>query len=100
MLAKMLDRELTVSWRERAFAVASLACGVVFVVLVVLFAVNSLGYLLVALVGLALTVGGVWWLVTERMPRRAVGIAAAVVGVIGIFVTVVQVTTQSEHPVL
>ncbi len=53
-----------------------------------------------ALAGLALTVGGAWWLVTERMPRRAVGIAAAALGVAGILVAVARVTPQSGHPVL
>ena len=38
-------------------------------------------WLLVGLVGLELTAGGGWVAVTERMPRRAVGIVIAVVGV-------------------
>ena len=36
---------------------------------------------LMALAGLGLSFGGGWWVVSERMPRRAVGVAGLVAGI-------------------
>ncbi len=68
-------RSPQVSWRERGLALGSLSCGLLLTVAVVVFGVRNLGLLVLALVGLAVTVGGLWWVVTERMPRRGFGIA-------------------------
>ncbi len=89
-----------VGWRERGLALASLACGIVLVVAVVVFVVRDLGQLAVGLAGLALTVGGGWWIITERMPRRAVGAVVAIVGIVIVGAAVVHVSPSGGQPVL
>ena len=64
-----------VNWRERGLALGSLSCGLLLTVAVVVFGVRNLRFLALALVGLAVTVSGLWWMMTERMPRRGFGIA-------------------------
>jgi diacylglycerol kinase family enzyme len=65
----------------RLGALVSLVAGVLLFVEVLFFLARNGAYLLVGLAGLALAIAGAWWMVTERMPRRAFGIAAAAVGV-------------------
>ena len=89
-----------VSWRERGLALGSLACGLVFAAGLVAFAVRNLGFLVVALLGFAFLVGGLWWAVTERMPRRAVGIAGGVAGVILIVLAMIRATPHGDYPLL
>ena len=89
-----------VGWRERGLALASLACGGVLAVVVVAFVVRDLGQLAVGLAGLALTVGGGWWIITERMPRRAIGAAGAFAGIVVIGAAVVRVSPSGDRPVL
>ena len=48
---------------------------------VVGFLFNNGGSVVIALIGLAIAVAGGWWIITERMPRRAIGGAGVVVGV-------------------
>lgn len=69
------------AWR-RLMAVISLVSTALLVVLVVLLLISDLLALLVGLVGLVLVVAGGWWIVTEHMPRRLVGIIVAVGGLI------------------
>jgi len=89
-----------ISWRERAFALGSLACGLLLGALLIGFVVRNIGFLAVALVGLGLAVGGAWWAITERMPRRAIGAAVAALGAAGIVVALVRATPQSDGVVL
>jgi diacylglycerol kinase family enzyme len=90
----------TVGSRERAFAVASLGCALLLALAVVIFLVRNVGFLVVGLVGLALTVGGAWWLITERVPRRAIGTIGAVVGAALIVVAVIGANSGVDRPVL
>jgi len=78
-----------VSARRRAAALAALAgiAGLLALVIGILF--RNGGGLLLALVGLCITVGGAWWVVTERMPRRALGAVGIVVGLAVIVVAFV-----------
>ena len=85
-------RSRRVSWRERGLALGSLGCGLLLTVAVVVFGVRNLGLLVLALVGLAVTVSGLWWVVTERMPRRGFGIAGGIVGVILMALAIIWVT--------
>ena len=62
--------------------------------------VRNLGFLVLALVGLGVAVGGMWWAVTERMPRRGLGIAGGIVGVILMVLAIIWVTPHSDRPLL
>ena len=90
----------TVGWRERALALGSLGCGVLLIVAVVVFAVRNLGFLVLGLVGVALMVGGAWWVITERAPRRALGVVGAVLGAVLIVVAVIRAEPHGDRPVL
>ena len=87
-------------WRQRGLALASLGCGLVVAVMLIVFMATNLGFLMLALIGLALTVAGGWWVITERMPRRAIGMAAGVAGVAVIVLAVIQATPQGDRPLL
>ncbi len=94
----MTTTEGAPGWRTRALALASLGCGAVLVLLVVLFVARNVADLAVALVGLTLAVAGGWWIATERMPRRALGAVGAVIGVVVVAVAVVHATADAEQP--
>ena len=64
----------------RLWAIVSLAAGLALAVVLVVFLVRNGVYLVLGLVGLALCVVGGWWVVAERMPRRAIGFVFLVVG--------------------
>ncbi len=70
----------------------------VLVVELVVFVANNIGWLIVALAGLAIAAAGGWWALTERLPRRAVGIAGLVAGAAVIIVALVQVVQGSQSP--
>ena len=89
-----------VGWRQRGPALASLACGAMVAVVTVVFVVDGLGRLALGLVGLAVTVAGGWWMITERMPRRAVGVAGVVIGVVAMALAVARAVSAGDHPVL
>ena len=94
------QRREVVGWRQRGLALASLACGAILAVVVVVFVVHGVGRLALGLVGLAVTVAGGWWTITERMPRRAVGVAGAALGLAAMAVAVARATSAGDHPVL
>ena len=66
----------------RLCAIVSLASGVALAVVLVAFLARNGIFLVIGLVGLALSVVGGWWVVAERMPRRAVGFLALVLGAV------------------
>jgi len=79
---------------------ASLGCAVLLVVAVVVFAVRNLGFLVLGLAGVALMVGGAWWVITERAPRRTFGIAGGVLGGVLIVIAVIRAEPHGDRPVL
>lgn len=87
-------------WRRRASALASLVCGSLLALLIILFAARNLGYLVVAVAGLAMAVAGAWWVVTEPLPRRAVGGAISIGGLALMAVAVISVTPDADQPAL
>lgn len=89
-----------VSTRQRVAAIIALVAAIALVVMLVGTLFRGGLWLLVGLVGLALTAGGGWVAVTERMPRRAVGAVGAGIGVVVILLAVVQVAQNNERPVL
>ncbi len=66
--------------RARAWAVVSLGAGLALAAVLVVFLARNGIYLVVGLIGLVLSVVGGWWVVTEHMPRRAVGVLGLVLG--------------------
>jgi diacylglycerol kinase family enzyme len=66
--------------RRRAAAVTALVASAALAVVVVLFLVRNAGGLALGLVGLAVAVGGAWWVLVETMPRRGIGGVAILVG--------------------
>jgi diacylglycerol kinase family enzyme len=71
---------IRVSMRRRLAALFALAGTVVLVVALAAILFNHGVSIVVGLVGLILAVAGGWWLVTEPMPRRAIGIAGLIAG--------------------
>ena len=69
-----------VSLRRRLAAWFALAGTVALVVTLAVILFNHGVSILIGIVGLVLAVAGGWWLVTEPMPRRAVGIAGLAAG--------------------
>ena len=88
------------SLRRRLLALLSLLATAVFVVEVIVFVTRNVVWLVVALVGLAAAVWGVWWLLTERLPRRAFGLAGLVAGAVAIVVAIVQAVGGFHGPIL
>ena len=69
-----------VSLRRRLAAWFALAGTVALAVTLAVILFNHGVSIVIGIVGLVLAVAGGWWLVTEPMPRRAVGIAGLVAG--------------------
>jgi diacylglycerol kinase family enzyme len=79
----------TLPRRSRIWAVLSLALLAATVVVVVVALVGVLWALALALLGLALAAAGGWWVVTEQMPRRGLGLLGVVLGLGVVVVAVV-----------
>ena len=93
-------RPQRVTGRERGLAVGSLVCGLLVAVALIVLATRNVGFLVLALVGLAVAVGGMWWAATERMPRRGIGIAGGVIGLTVMVLAVIWVTPHGDRPLL
>jgi len=78
--------------------VALVAVALLLAVLAV-FVWRNGGSVVVALVGLALVVSGVWWLVTERGVRRTIGALSVAAGIAAIVFAGVQVGSTVDSPV-
>lgn len=88
-----------VSLRRRVLAALSLAIGLVLVVVVVVLSARNVALLLGAVVGLAATAAGAWWVITEQRTRRAIGAVGLAVGLLVIVLAVVVETPDGERPV-
>ena len=66
----MVTTRRGVSARRRSLALASLVCGALLALAMIVIAVRNLGFLVVGLLGIACAVAGCWWVITEQMPRR------------------------------
>ena len=95
-----MESEDGVGLRRRVLAVASMVAGAALVVVTVVFAARHVGALLLGVAGLALVAGGAWWVVTERMPRRVIGVAGVAVGAVLVVVAVFNATPDVDRPVL
>ena len=81
---------------RRALAVLALLSTAALVVVMIAFLAHNLLWLIVALIGLAVAAAGVWWALTERKLRRAVGLAGLIVGVLLIREALVQAIEGSR----
>jgi diacylglycerol kinase family enzyme len=90
-----MKSEITMT--RRVAALVALVGAAVLVVVVVVFLVRSGVLLLFGLAGLAVTVAGAWWAVTERMPRRLVGIIAGAVGFVVMCIALALAASNGEH---
>jgi len=85
--------------RQRALAILALAADLLLVVALAVFLLHNGVELLIALVGLAIAVAGAWWMVTETMPRRGVGIAGVVLGFVLIVLAIVRAATTTDQEI-
>jgi diacylglycerol kinase family enzyme len=85
---------------RRTLAVLSLLAAAVLVGAVIVFLVHNLAWLVVALLGLVVGTAGLWWVLTERLPRRAFGIAALVVGAALVVVAMLQTIESLQTALL
>ncbi len=81
-------------------ALCSLGCGLILAAVVIVFVIHNFGWLLVAILSLGLMVAGIWWTVTERMPRRLVGAAGGIVGLTLMILAVIGSTPGGDRPLL
>lgn len=88
------------SSRRRWAAVVSLVTTLVLVGAVVVMLLRHPGLLVGGLAGLALVVAGGWWALTERMPRRAVGLGGVALGGVVLAVAVVGSVSSSDGALL
>ena len=96
----MKAQEQRVGHLEQAAALGALACGAALAVALLVFVANNVAELVLALIGFGLLIGGVWWVLTERMPRRAIGAVAAAIGVGAIVAALVLVASRVDYVAL
>ncbi|MEP7034253.1 MAG: diacylglycerol kinase family protein [Actinomycetota bacterium] len=86
--------------RQRLLALGSLVVTAVLSLTVVVFLLRNVLLLAVGVLGLALTVGGGWWFVTERKPRRGWGILGLVLGVCLVGGAVIGTVSRADYALL
>ena len=86
------------SGRRRLLAIASLVLLGLMVIVVLVAVISNLGAVLIAIVGLATTALGGWWAITEQMPRRAVGLGLAVLGLLVIVGALAMGMQDTSNP--
>ena len=90
----------TATARQRALAILALIADVLLLIAVLAFLLNNGVQLVIALLGLALAVGGGWWMVTEEMPRRGFGVGGLVVGFILIVLAILRAASNTDQGLL
>ena len=93
-------RPTVVSLRRRLAALAALLAFSAVVASVVVFVFNNGWSLLIALIGLSIAVAGGWWVITERMPRRAIGVAGVIVGVAALVWSFTRAVSGTEREIV
>jgi diacylglycerol kinase family enzyme len=88
------------SQRRRVAAIVSaIMFGVVAVILVQVVFHNTAS-LVIGLPGLALAVGGAWWIATEVAPRRGLGAVVFVMGVVLVFVALAGAVQRAQRGIV
>ena len=86
--------------RRQLAALVALVALAVLTVVVVVFLARDIEFVLLGLVGLAISSGGAWWAITEVPPQRTVGVVAAVMGVVVIGAALVGALSDAERVVV
>jgi diacylglycerol kinase family enzyme len=89
------DETRSVASRQRGLAIVSLVASALLLVAVLAFLVRNGLYVVAGLGGVVLGVAGSWWIITTRMPRRALGAAVALAG-IGLLVYAILAAGQED----
>jgi hypothetical protein len=82
----MSDRPENVSTGRRTAALVRLGSFVLLVLILVGILFDHADDLAIGLLGLCVATAGGWWTITERLPRRAFGIAGLAIGLVAIAV--------------
>jgi diacylglycerol kinase family enzyme len=85
---------------RRALAIVSLVCVVLLAAWLVAFTIRNIEDIAGVALGFVIAVGGAWWLVTERPPRRWIGLAAAVGGLAVVVLALVDAAVDAESPLV
>ncbi len=96
----MIKSTSKVGWRERSFALASLGSAGLLTVAVVGFSARNLSHVIVGVLGLGVLVAGAWWVLTERVPRRAIGAVGTVLGAATVVVALLGAEPRVDSRVL
>jgi diacylglycerol kinase family enzyme len=89
-----------VSARRRAFAIAALVAAVALVATVASILFRHHVSVVLGLVGLFVAVAGGWWVISEPMPRRAIGAIGVLVGFVLIVVSIAMAIDNAERIVV
>jgi len=89
-----------VSTRRRAFAVAALVAAVALVIAVASILFRNQVSVVLGLVGLFIAVAGGWWVISEPMPRRAIGATGVVIGFVVIVISIAMALDNAERIVV
>ncbi len=68
------------SARARGLAICALVAGALLLLGVIGFLARNGLYVVAGLAGVVVAVAGAWWVITAAMPRKAIGLAGALVG--------------------
>lgn len=92
-------RAQEVTARTRVLAILALTADLLLLLALVTFLLHNGLELFIALVGLTLAVSGGWWMVTEQMPRRGLGIAGLATGFGLIVLAIVRAATSTDQEI-
>jgi diacylglycerol kinase family enzyme len=87
-----------VTGRRRALAWLAIVCAALLAGWVLVFSYRNLGHLAGVLVGFGVAVAGGWWLITERPPRRWIGLAGTVAGLAIAAVAFIDTAADADYP--
>lgn len=82
---------------RRVAAIIAIAAAAAFVVTMVILLLHNGILIVVGLVGVAVSAAGAWWTITERAPRRFVGLALVAVGLIVMMLGLTHMFTRADR---
>jgi hypothetical protein len=78
----------------------AIICAALLAAWLLVFSYRNLGHLAGVVVGFAVAVAGGWWLITERPPRRWIGLAGTVAGLAIAAVAFIDTAADADYPFL